>query len=323
MNSNIKVTLDKVYIEGLPLLEWGKNNDISFIKSAQLVFNALGENYSYEYLMGISAAAFKFQFHPKCCASAGDITTGFDTANVLFKSVGYHYELITINDNSFEDIRALYKKIKQHINSGIPIIAINLKKHPDWGIITGYLKTKPGILCRTYFDHAADYSLAEHAPWLSYFPGNRKKPLDRELFFRKALETAVQMATTEAFGDYKSGFAAFKKWILNLKEQAQSEKLFKEYEVNLLLFCNLLDCRQAAFKFLITMNDLLKNGNSIIRQYQKECELLKQGQKFVLPSYHSKPKDWTKQIIHQQIDILASVFALEKKVIRMIQSELT
>ena len=143
---------DKIYIDNFPPLEWGKNTDNSFIRSAQLTLNSLGENYTYDFLMGISGAAFRLHFHPDFCPSSGDSTTGFDVSRVLFNSLGYKCELHSINDNSFDDIKDLYQKIIAQINHGIPVIAINLKVCPEWGIITGYLKNKPGLLCRTYFD---------------------------------------------------------------------------------------------------------------------------------------------------------------------------
>jgi len=203
---NIKENKESIFIPNIPRLEWGKNTDISFVKSAQLAFNAIGEKFSYEYLMGISGAAFRFHFNTDWCPSAGDATTGFDVSNVLFKSLGHECELYKIDDNSFNDIRALYQKIITQINLGIPIIAINLKVCPEWGIITGYLKNQPGILCRTYFDESDEYSLAEHAPWLSFFIGEKGRPLDEDKLFKNSLKIAVLLAKTEKFGDYLSGF---------------------------------------------------------------------------------------------------------------------
>ncbi len=54
MKSGIVETEDKVFIEKIPRLKWGENTENSFIRSAQLSLNAPGENYSYEFLMGIS-----------------------------------------------------------------------------------------------------------------------------------------------------------------------------------------------------------------------------------------------------------------------------
>ncbi len=84
MHSNLTNTADRIFIDGIPGLNWGRNNETSFIKSVQLALNALGENYSYNFLMGISGAAFRLHLHHEWCASSGDVTTGFDVSKVLF-----------------------------------------------------------------------------------------------------------------------------------------------------------------------------------------------------------------------------------------------
>jgi hypothetical protein len=321
---NIKENKESIFIPNIPRLEWGKNTDISFVKSAQLAFNAIGEKFSYEYLMGISGAAFRFHFNTDWCPSAGDATTGFDVSNVLFKSLGHECELYKIDDNSFNDIRALYQKIITQINLGIPIIAINLKVCPEWGIITGYLKNQPGILCRTYFDESDEYSLAEHAPWLSFFIGEKGRPLDEDKLFKNSLKIAVLLAKTEKFGDYLSGFHAFEYWIEELKKHLASKKSkpFEQHEVNLTLFYHLLDARQAAVRYLASMNDKMKKGNLIVDNYNKEIELLKNTGKNILPSFESKPKDWTKDIINNQVDVLKKALEIEKETIDLIEKEI-
>jgi hypothetical protein len=136
MKSNLKDTDRKVFIKDIPQLTWGEGFDNSFIRSAQLVLNSLGEEYSYKFLMGISGAAFRLHFHPDFCPSSADSTVGFDVSSVLFPSLGYQIAVSKIDGKSFKDIRSLYQKITEQINRGIPMIAINLKVCPEWGIIT-------------------------------------------------------------------------------------------------------------------------------------------------------------------------------------------
>jgi hypothetical protein len=324
MKPGIVETADKVFIDKIPLLKWAEGTDNSFIRSTQLTLNALGENYSYEFLMGISGAAFRLHFKPGWCPSSADSTTGFDVSKVLFKSLGYKSEVHSIDDNNFEDIKSLYQKIITQINLGIPIIAINLKVCPEWGIITGYLKNKPGILCRTYFDKTEEYSLAEHAPWLSFFIGEKGEAMNDDELFKNSLKIAVELVKTDNFEEYKSGYSAFKKWIEELKIQAESIKtiVFKEYEVNLTIFNSLLDSRKAAVGYLNLMNDKMKKGNVIIDNYKKEVELLTETQKNMLPSFNAKAHSWTADIINKQVDILREVLSLEKKTIHLINEEL-
>ncbi len=324
MKSRILDTSNSVYIENIPRLEWAKNTDISFIRSSQLTLNTLGENYSYEYLMGISGAAFRFHFNTDWCPSAGDVTTGFDVSKVLFSSLGYKYELVRIDDNSFEDIKSLYQRIIKQINQGIPIIAINLKEWGVWGIITGYLKNKPGILCRTYSDESNDYSLAEHAPWLSFFIGEKHKPLEENELVWNSLKIAVQLAKTNKFEEYLSGFHAFDYWIEELRKYSipDNKKIFDEDEVHVLLIDCLLDARKAAVGYLTSMNKKLKKGSLIINNYKREVKLLQIARNSIIPSVQSKPESWTQEIIEKQIDTLINVLVIEKENIKLIEEEL-
>lgn len=213
MSSKVIETSEKVFLDNIPPMKYGEHMDNTFVRSAQLSLNALGENYTYSFLMGISGAAFRLHFHPDWCPSSADATVGFDVSREIFKTLGYDYEFVKINDNNFKDIRSLYRKIQAQIDLGRPIIAINLKVCPDWGIITGYLRTKPGILCRTYFDDLRDYSLAEHAPWLNFFIGEKGKTMDIDGLFINSLKMAVQLAITEKFEAYINGFSAYEIWI--------------------------------------------------------------------------------------------------------------
>ncbi len=323
---NVIETHDQIIIENIPRLEWGKETETSFIRSTQYILNSLGEEYSYEFLMGISGAAFRFHFNPDWCPSAADVTTGFDVSNILFKSLGYKCQLLKIDDNSFDDIRSLYIKIKSQINKGIPIIAINLKVCPVWGVITGYLKHKPGIICRTYFDETEDYSLAERVPWLTFFFFYREESMDIRKIYNNSLEIAIQLAMTNSYNEYLSGFSALEKWIEELEKflQSTSVKVFEEYEVNLTLFDCLLDTRQAAVKYLTILNDsdIVKNGSLIIENYKKEVEILKDTKVNILPSFDSKPTKWTKNILSKQINTLNQVLILEKESIELITDEI-
>lgn len=313
---------DRVFIEGIPRMEWGKNRDNSFVRSAQLALNSLGENYSYNFLMGISGAAFRIHFHPDFCPSSADSTIGFDISRVMFKSLGYQCEFNKIDDSKFEEIQALYQKIITQINTGKPIVAINLKVCPEWGIITGYLKNRPGILCRTYFDKSEDYSLAEHAPWLSFFIGDKGDSLNNKDLFLNSLKIAIQLARTEHFEEYYSGFKAFEKWIEALQKYTDSLKSrnFDKVEDNWSLFNSLFDSRRSACNYLENLNDVLhlKSGREIIELYKNEVKILADFQNNNVPKIDSKAM-WNPEIIDKQIHILEQVLELEKEVInRMI-----
>ena len=323
MKSAVIQSSERTFIENILRLQWGKNADNSFIRSTQFALNALGENYSYQYLMGISGAAFRLHFDPDWCPSSVDATTGFDVSKILFRSLGYACELVKINDNSFDDIRFLYQKIMNQIDSGIPIVAVNLRGHTEWGIISGYLNDRPGILCRTYFDEADEYSLAEHAPWLSFFIGEKSKSLHEQTLFSNSLKIGVQLAKTDQFEQYKNGFSALETWIEKLGESASANSTaFKAYETNWTIFNCLLDARRAAAAYLSDMFQKYPRENSeiIVEKYQAIVNLLEQTQKEVLPSYSAIAEKWTPEILLKQTEVLEQVLKLEKEVIELVEA---
>jgi hypothetical protein len=293
LSSLLTETEEKIFIDRIPSLEWGMKKDTSFIR---------------------------------WCPGVGDVTTGFDVSRPLFRLLGYERTLYSINDQSLDDTKILRRKIIAQINRGIPVIAINLKVCPEWGIITGYLKNRPGILCRTFFDYGKGYSLAEQAPWLSFFIRKKGEASERSVMFRDALTTAVYLAETDRFEQYRSGFSALEQWIEELKRHSdQLEKgAFAAHEVNLTLVINLLDSRRAALEYLTEMSKVqaMKNGNIIIYNYRKELSLLNELVRNVLPSFDFGREEWTSGKILMQVDTLTRILEIEKESIGLIREEL-
>jgi len=316
---------DHIQIENIPRMQWGQNTENSFIRSSQLTLNALGESFTYPFIMGISGAAFRFQFHPDWCPSASDATAGFDVSKKLFNSLGYKTELIKIDDGRFTEIQRLYTKIIEQINKGYPIIANNLKVCPEWGIITGYVRTKPGIICRTCFDEGDEYSLAEHAPWLSYFIREREKePLDTKTLFFNSLAIAIKLAKTDYFGDYASGLKAFQVWIDHISGYIQNNKRFDQIQVNLSLINILIDARISAVNYLGEMVNRypIKSGLIIINNYLKELQLLQELHTDILPVFNDHPSVWTSDILTRHVHILKGVMKLEFETLELLEEAL-
>jgi hypothetical protein len=324
MASEIIETSERVYIGNIPPMRYGENMDNTFVRSVQLSLNALGEDYTYDFLMGISGAAFRLHFHPDWCPSSADATVGFDVSRILFKSLGYNAEFVTIDDNSFKDIRSLYGKIRPQIDLGRPIVAINLKECPDWGIITGYLKNKPGILCRTYFDETEDYSLAEHAPWLNFFIGEKDNALDMDKLLVNSLKTAVQLAKTGNYETYKSGFSAYDLWIKKLIELLGSSDLkvlAERMEINFVILNILLDSRRSAVSFLKTINesDRIRTAEKVIEIYKEIVNQLEALQENLIETPGSDPGKQLEEIIKGHIKTLSEISELEKEAIHLIE----
>jgi RNA polymerase sigma-70 factor (ECF subfamily) len=68
-------------LENVPRLGWRQGRDNTFIGALTAAANAMGDDVSYDYVMGVSGAAFKVHLcQPEWCPSAGDAGPGFDCA---------------------------------------------------------------------------------------------------------------------------------------------------------------------------------------------------------------------------------------------------
>jgi hypothetical protein len=326
MASRISETDDQIFIDHIPTMRFGEQMDNTFVKSMQLSLNALGESLTYDYLMGISGAAFRLHFEPGWCPSSVDATVGFDVSREICISLGYTMEFVRINHNSFSDIRSLYKKIKTQINIGRPIVAINLKGNMDWGIVTGYLKNEPGILCRTFYDEMNEYSLASRAPWLNFFIGEKKNGMTRKEMFVNSLKTAVKLANTKKFEEYYSGFAAYEIWIRRLKNSVESfnqKDLAQIIKIHFIILNALLDGRRSAVNYLSSSDaaDQLANGQQIIDNYSRIVDLLESSTMNLAGDENLDPAEQKFQFFNRQSDILSQAYEFEKKGIKLIEQE--
>jgi len=151
--------------------------------------------------------------------------------------------------------------------------------------------------------------------------------MGEELLFKNSLKIAVQLARTERFEDYYSGFRAYEKWIEELGKYLASSKpgIFDMHEENLTIFNYLLDSRRAVPAYIGSMTGTkkMKRADSIMNNYKEEVRLLEDAQQNTLPSLDSKPQSWTEDIIKAQIDILTQVLRLEKEAIAMIEEEIS
>jgi len=276
MTAEIRKEKDRVFIDHIPVLRWGEGMDNSFVRSVQLTLNALGENYSYIFLMGVSGAAFRLHFHPEWHADSVDATTGFDVSKILFSSLGYEADLHSINKERPDAVKSLYRRVTAQIDRGIPVIAGKLKGDHGWGIIAGYLKNRSGFICRTFFDQNGEYELVETVPERSFIIDKKGHARDYRELFRDSVRTAIQLAKTKSFSGYRSGFNAFETWIGKLNERPVSMG-DKELRSNSIIFNCLTDSRQAAAGYMILMNNHtnLKNGDRIVAGYSDEVDLLK------------------------------------------------
>ena len=110
----------------------------------------MGETYTYEQIMGMSGACYRFAFCDIWDWSATDALVSFDYASILFKALGI--QAVWAERLEKDERKQERERIVADILHNKPVMAINLRIAPEWGVITGYAEGGKRLYCRTYFD---------------------------------------------------------------------------------------------------------------------------------------------------------------------------
>jgi len=326
-----KVDEDAVIIEGIGKLGWGLGMENSFLGAVTRLDEKSGNDISYANISGLSGYAFRLQFFDGWCPSSPDATCGKDVGSEILEKLGYKFEVYHMaTEFTDEDMvksaiseDEIRKIIMKSIDSGWPVIAVDLIEIPEWGIITGYQKDGKELFCRTYFDKTKGYELAQKMPWVIFVIKN-KEDADIEALYKQSLRVAKEVYNTDKYENYFSGITAIKQWIKALEnekyfEEIDNEKLDEVILANWWIYYSLLDARNIATNYLsdniekFNVNEDLIN--EIIEKYKTEVEILQNGFKNV-PSQEmlQSGMKWDNQLRNKQIDTLNEFLDIEIEV---------
>jgi len=268
-----------------------KSGECMFAGSLAACMKYMGEDVTYDYVMGVSGGAFRLLWHPYWCASNSDVLLlGAEPARRAFAALGYGYEFLldygrTDPANSRE---ALRRRIVDSIGRDRPVIAVGVVGPPLCGVVTGYEDDGDVLLGRSYFhDGAADYY--RKTDWYKgchglILIGEKHDPPARRDVLRDALRWALSLAHRPKREGRVSGLAAYSAWTdaLNRDEEFPYEEL-----ESLTLQCHvstsvtlaaLCDARRSAASFLRTMADVDNVCTERLREaadaYEKESHVL-------------------------------------------------
>ena len=315
----------KVYIKGVDRLQWNKGLDCTFMGALTALARYLGDDVTYDYLMGVSGMAFRVQkWEQGWCPSAACVGPGYETHAKAFDALGYQMGFRGwYGDKTDTDkIAAMREPIMKSIDQGYPILFEDM----DNGLIVGYSDDGNKLLCRSYFDKDDQYTQAAHWPWSIFFLEKKDKPIERKTAVNDSLRIALEEADTEKFNGYYSGWAAYDNWIAALRDEAKfTDKKHTEgsAQPNRFMYAVLADGRAAAARFLRSVqNDLGDESKPHILKaaalYQQIAKKLDVGRKH-LPG---EGKTWTKEMRKSQATVLMEVSKLEKQAIGELKAAL-
>lgn len=329
---------DAVIIPDIGPVSWGLGPQVSFFGCLQRIEEHWGQGLSYETLLGLSAYGFRCHFFPGFCPSSPDPTVGKDLGDYLLRALGYDFDYFVLNselNEQAEEQPAYYKSreemqelITSSLDRGWPVLAIDLIKMPDWGIITGYQDGGETLLCRTYYDETRGYEKARKFPWVIIVFNDRKET-DLQPLYRSSLRLAREMLETEMYDNYYSGVKALEQWILDLQNDENFDTgkplvMFEIQHANWWIYYCLTHARELAASYLQENISRFGSGKEDILQlaelYQKEALFLSSQEAAVpAPEGLEQALEWSQAERKIQADILRMFLEMEKEIYARLQ----
>jgi len=242
---------DAKLIAGVPNLSW--NEMSSFMGALQAIGHRIGDHSGYAILCGVSGAAFRTQFFDTWCPSSPDPTVGYDAAAAVLKARGLSATWLHVSSDGKNKPQIL-AAIRKSVDAGMPVLAIDLIEVPEWGIIIGYQKNGEELLCRTYFDKRKGFDVAQKFPFAVAILKREGKVPDEDASIKQGFGIVAENLTTEKYGEYFSGLAAFDKWIARLRDddftKLDSVKLSNTVQANYWIFQRLIADRKTGIEYL-------------------------------------------------------------------------
>lgn len=332
------------FIPNVPELPaFGKGNDCSWAAALTGALQAMGVSTDYNQVMGVSGACYRLAFcTPDWDFSSVDGLVVYDFANPAYEAFGY--KVCFENRMEKEQRAEVRKKIMENVSENKPVLAINLRVAPEWGIICGYKESGGELFCRTKYDREVidsaeykadkpnefDYLFVDNWPFIiSYFTEKHAAPDERENLI-KSLQILIDCNKQGVVRGYVTGVEAYKVWAEELQQDAwyethDDEDLLRRLMVNQFCVLALCDARKAAASYLVSGKQLLPECADEIGQiascFEKVSTLADSIQNMVGLEGSVEASDvrsfWTKEKRDAQAESLLKMREIELEAIRI------
>lgn len=242
----------------------------------------------------MSGACYRVCFTEVWDYSCTDALVAFDYASPLYRAIGYSFHIVDRLEKQERKNERL--AIMKDIQNGKPVLAINLRVAPEWGIITGYTDNGKRFLCRTYFDDEvfneleqegsknqkdrrlvfedhAGYLFSDTWPFIILHFGEKGALSSPVMTLKASLEMCINSFYEEECRGYHQGKGAYEAWIKGLSKESDfdigndRENVLRRLGVNDNMLCHLIDSRRAAALYL-------RDNIALLSETEKGCEYL-------------------------------------------------
>lgn len=264
------------YIPDVPEFPaFGEGQECSWAAALTGALQAMGVPTDYDRVMGVSGACYRLSFcTPDWDFSSADGLVVYDFAEPAYAAFGYQ---VCFEEHMEKEYRAeVRKRIIANIAEDKPVLAINLRVAPEWGIICGYKEWGEDLFCRTKYDreiiestayqserpNELDYLFVDNWPFrISYFGERGVPPTEKENLIR-SLQILIDCNKQGTVRGYATGVEAYRVWAEELRQNAwyegrDEEALSRRLAVNQFCVLALWDARKAAASYLASGRGLL------------------------------------------------------------------
>ena len=264
-------------LEGVDRLSWGKGMDCPWAGALYAALKYMGETYTYHQIMGMSGACYRVCFTDVWDWSCTDALVAYDYATPLYNSLGYSFRFAERLEK--QERKAERQAIMEDIQNGVPVLAINLRVAPEWGVITGYTENGNRLLCRTYFDGEIfsaleredagsteerqtvyednkGYLFSDFWPFIIAHFGEKGETPSPLSILKTSLKVLTESFSAPPRDCYRQGKDAYASWMESLSRESDfqlesdRDNVCRRLDVNDSMLLNLEDARRAAASYL-------------------------------------------------------------------------
>jgi hypothetical protein len=218
----------RAVIEGVPRAGYDVHL-CPFPGSLSAVLQFLGGPCDYDYVMGVSGAAFRRFWNRD---DGGNVDLSYlepEPFERILRALGYEFRTVPRSDKA-----AMVQAVKESVAEGRPVLATVLVGPPEYGIVTGYDQGGETLIGWSYFQDGSKPGYCEVPGWFEAMsPGpsvgliligerRAERPAEREVLI-SAVQWAIDLARTPKrpnHPDHVSGLAAYEAWADGLEVDA-------------------------------------------------------------------------------------------------------
>lgn len=293
----------KCILKNVMRLSWEAGLECPWAGALYAALNYMGEDYTYQQIMGMSGACYRICFTDIWDYSCTDALVSFDYAAPLFRNLGYSFRVADRIEK--RERKAERLAIMEDIQNGKPVLAINLRVAPEWGVITGYTDNGNRFLCRTYFDkeildaiEQEDYQKQEDRrivfeenegylfcdfwPFCIIHFGEKEDTVpSASAILKTSLDTLIRSFHAGKCRGYFQGKEAYRAWISGISKdfdfqlKSDRENASRRLGVNDAMLRDLIDSRRAAASYLQENSPLLsEKGREYLLKIAENCRTI-------------------------------------------------